>query len=75
MRKVNDARWYKTLLYQCEDQAKYHPTTCEDAPKKEATESSSIPANSKPANPDDTAVAKTNDSKEMSHVPFVMRTP
>lgn len=63
------------MLYQCEDPSKYLRPTPEDAPKKKVSESSSIPANSKPAITDDTGTAKTNESKETSHVPLVMRMP
>jgi len=63
------------LLCQFEDPAKYLLSTPEDAPKKGVAESSSIPANSKSAITDDTAIAQTNDSQEMSHVPFVTCMP
>jgi len=63
------------LLCQCEDSAKYLRPTPEDAPKKEATERSSIPTNLKSAITDETAMAETDDSQEKSHVPFVMRMP
>jgi len=59
--------------YGCEDPEKYLRPTPEDAPEKKVSESSSIPANSKPAITDGTGTAKTNESKETSHVPLVMR--
>ena len=63
------------FLYQCEEPAKYLQPTLEEAPKETVTESSSVTANSKPSITHDTAIAKINESKEMSHVPLVMCMP
>lgn len=67
-----------SLLCQCEDPAKYIRTTPENVLKKKVTESNSIPgltATSKPTNTDDNTAPKTDESKEMYHVPFLMRMP
>lgn len=63
------------FLYQCEEPGKYVQPTPEEAPKETVTDRSSVTANSTLSITDSTAIAKINESKEMLHVPLVMRMP